>query len=198
LWRDAEAGAMHWRIEVEFAGGAPRLQVKSGGERLQVGEIDPRCVGAVLPTLTPELAAAHTWKPDPQIWAAIKNGSAAGAATVTITGFADGRESRALSRGSISITTSKDPVGAPIFYRDVPLIPSPTVKGVIKPLPPFAIGLIEWRLRNVGETQSKIVTQELPFLLARRQDVRTGCRRPAKRQGPVRAGPRAQGDVHTQ
>jgi tetratricopeptide (TPR) repeat protein len=162
LWRDAEAGATHWRIEVEFPGGAPRLQVKSGGERLQVGEIDPRCVGAVPPTLTPELAAAHTWKPDPQTWAAIKNGSAAGAATVTITGFGDGRESRALSRGSISITTSKDPVGAPIFYRDVPLIPSPTVKGVIKPLPPFAIGLIAWRLRNVGETQSKIVMQGLP------------------------------------
>jgi tetratricopeptide (TPR) repeat protein len=162
LWRDAEAGATHWRIEVEFPGGAPRLQVKSGGERLQVGEIDPRCVGAVPPTLTPELAAAHTWKPDPQTWAAIKNGSAAGAATVTITGFGDGRESRALSRGSISITTSKDPVGAPIFYRDVPLIPSPTLKGVIKPLPPFAIGLIAWRLRNVGETQSKIVMQGLP------------------------------------
>jgi tetratricopeptide (TPR) repeat protein len=162
LWRDAEAGATHWRIEVEFPGAAPRLQVKSGGERLQVGEIDPRCVGAVPPTLTPELAAAHTWKPDPQTWAAIKNGSAAGAATVTITGFGDGRESRALSRGSISITTSKDPVGAPIFYRDVPLIPSPTVKGVIKPLPPFAIGLIAWRLRNVGETQSKIVMQGLP------------------------------------
>ena len=162
LWRDADAGATDWRIEVEFAGGAARLQVKSGGERLQVGEIDPRCVGAVPPTLTPELAAAHTWKPDPRTWAAMKSGSAAGAATVTITGFADGRESRALSRGSISITTSKDPVGAPIFYRDVPLIPSPTVKGVIKPLPSFAIGLIAWRLRNVGETQSKIVMQDLP------------------------------------
>ena len=60
LWRDAEAGATHWRIEVEFPGAAPRLQVKSGGERLQVGEIDPRCVGAVPSTLTPELAAAHT------------------------------------------------------------------------------------------------------------------------------------------
>ena len=162
LWRDAEAGAMHWRIEVEFAGGAARLQVKSSGERLQVGEIDPRCVGAVPPKLTPELAAAHTWKPDPKTWAAIKSGSAAGAATVTIAGFADGRETRAVSRGRISITTSKDPVGAPIFYRDVPLIPSPTVNGVIKPLPPFAIGLIAWRLRNVGETQSKTMMQGLP------------------------------------
>jgi len=162
LWRDAEAHATYWRIEVQFAGGAARLQVKSSGERLQVGEIDPRCVGAVPPKLTPEQAAAHTWKPDPRTWAAIKSGSAADAATVTITGFADRRESRAVSRGRIAIETSKDPVGAPIFYRDVPLIPSPTVKGVIQPLPPSAIGLIAWRLRNVGETQSRTVMQGLP------------------------------------
>jgi Flp pilus assembly protein TadD len=162
LWRDAEAAATHWRIAVEFAGGAARIQVKSSGDRMQVGEIDPRCVGAVPPKLTPEQAAAHTWKPDSETWAAIKSHSAQDTATVTITGFADLRETRAVSRGHISIHTSKDPIGAPIFYRDVPLIPSPTVKGVIKPLPTFAIGLIAWRLRNVGETQSKIVMQGLP------------------------------------
>ncbi len=162
LWRDAAAAAAGWRIEVEFSGGAARLQVTSSGARLQVGEIDPRCVGAVPPTLTPELAAAHTWKPDPQTWAAIKSGSVSGPATVTITGFADARETRVVSRGRISVSTSRDPVGAPIFYRDVPLIPSPTEKGVIKPLPPFAIGLIAWRLRNVGDTQSRTVMQDLP------------------------------------
>ena len=162
LWRDAEASATQWRIAVEFADGAARIQVKSSGERMQVGEIDPRCVGAVPPKLTPEQAEAHTWKPDSETWAAIKSHSARDTATVTITGFADLRETRAVSRGHISIRTSKDPVGAPIFYRDVPLIPSPTVKGVIKPLPTFAIGLIAWRLRNVGETQSKIMMQGLP------------------------------------
>ncbi|HUE20292.1 MAG TPA: tetratricopeptide repeat protein [Bryobacteraceae bacterium] len=162
LWRDTAAGATGWRIEIEFAGGAVRIQADSRGERMQVGEIDPRCVGAVPPALTAEQAAAHTWKPDPETWAAIKSHSAEGAATVTISGFTDPPGARAVSRGRISIRTSKDPVGAPIFYRDVPLIPSPTVKGVIKPLPAFAIGLIAWRLRNVVETQSKIVMQGLP------------------------------------
>jgi tetratricopeptide (TPR) repeat protein len=162
LWRDAEASATHWRIKVEFAGGAGNLELNSGGERLQIGELDPRCVGAVPPTLTPEQAVAHTWKPDPGTWADIKSRSVKGAATVTITGFANPRNTRAVSRGRVSIATSVDPVGAPIFYRDVPLIPSPTVNGVIKPLPPFAIGLIAWRLRNVGETQSKTVMQGLP------------------------------------
>src|ERR1017187_1178005 len=107
------------------------------------------------------LMAAQVWGSGFQVCAAACSGVSLGG-TVTITGFADGRDTRAVSRGRISIRTSKDPVGAPIFYRDVPLIPSPTVKGVIKPLPTFAIGLIAWRLRNVGETQSKTVMQGLP------------------------------------
>jgi Flp pilus assembly protein TadD len=162
LWRDAAPGAIAWRIEVEFADGAARVRMPSAGERMQIGEIDPRCVGAVPPTLPPEQAVAHTWKPDPKTWAAIKSHSANGAATVTIAGFADPRGARLVSSGRISIATSQDPVGAPIFYRDVPLIPSPTVNGVIKPLPPFAIGLIAWRLRNVGDTQSQTVMEGLP------------------------------------
>lgn len=161
LWRDADPSATHWTMEARFTGGAAQIQVRSRGERMQAGEIDARCVGAPPPELTPEQAAAHTWKPDARTWSAIKAGSAKGVATLTITGFAD-RPDRAVSRGRISIQTSKDPVGAPIFYRDVPLIPSPTVKGVIKPLPTFAIGLIAWRLRSVSQTRSKTLMQGLP------------------------------------
>ncbi len=32
------------------------------------------------------------------------------------------------------MSVSADPVNAPIFYRDVPLMPSETEKGFIKPL----------------------------------------------------------------
>lgn len=159
LWRDPSAEAVRWRIEIQFAAG-PNIRVESKGERMQVGEIDPACVGAVPPQLTPEQAAAHTWKPDAKTWSGIKSRSSSAPATITIAGFA-AQADRALSRGVVTIETSKDPVGAPIFYRDVPLIPSPTVKGVIKPLPPFAIGLIAWRLRNVADTQSKTVMQGL-------------------------------------
>jgi tetratricopeptide (TPR) repeat protein len=150
LWRDPDPRATHWVIEVG------RLRVQSDGPRMQVGEIDLRCVGAVPPTLTPELAAAHTWKPEPKLWAAIE-----GDTTVTITGFA-AHGSQPVSRGYVTIEISRDPVGAPIFYRDVPLIPTATETGVIKPLPNFAIGLIAWRLRNVGETQSRVLMQGLP------------------------------------
>ena len=53
-------------------------------------------------------------------------------------------------------------MGAPIFYRDVPLIVSPTEKGVIQPLPASAIHLVKWRLRNIAEPQSKVVMDNLP------------------------------------
>ena len=58
-----------------------------------------------------------------------------------------------------TIQTSKDPVGAPIFYRDVPLMPSELEKGVIKPLAPAAIPLIAWRLRDIAEPRSRVVLE---------------------------------------
>ncbi|MGA7412672.1 MAG: tetratricopeptide repeat protein [Bryobacteraceae bacterium] len=160
LWRDEQPSATHWTIEVQFRGKPAPVRVESKGELLQPGPIDPRCVGAVPPELTPEQAASHTWKPDPQTWAAIKSRSLDGA-TLTITGFA-GQAGSAVSRGQIAFRTSRDPVGAPIFYRDVPLIPTATVNGVIKPLPDSAVNLIAWRLRNISEPQSKVIMQSLP------------------------------------
>ncbi len=58
--------------------------------------------------------------------------------------------------------TSRDPVGAPIFYRDVPLMPSEVERGVIKPLAASAVPLVAWRLRNVSEPASRTVMENLP------------------------------------
>ena len=64
-----------------------------------------------------------------------------------------------MSQGAIHFQTSKDPVGAPIFYRDVPLMPSESEKGVIKPLAQAAVPLIAWRLRNIGERHSRLLLE---------------------------------------
>ncbi|MGO9273248.1 MAG: tetratricopeptide repeat protein [Terriglobia bacterium] len=161
LWRDAAEGATAWRIDVEFADGSAPIKVESRGERLRLGEIDPRCVASTneLPKLTPQQAAARAWTPDAATWAAIKERSAEHPATVTIAGFGNGNADRAVSQGRVTIQTSKDPVGAPIFYRDVPLMPSDLEKGVIKPLAPTAMHLIAWRLRNVGQPQSRLLLE---------------------------------------
>ena len=68
-------------------------------------------------------------------------------------------------RVSVNIQTSTDPVGAPIFYRDVPLIPTPPdqgERGVIKPLPDSVLPKIKWRLRYVSGTENKVVMDGLP------------------------------------
>jgi tetratricopeptide (TPR) repeat protein len=164
IWRDPAEEAVRWQIEVRFSDGSAGARAQSGGEHIRIGEIDPRCISATneLPKLTPEQAAAHTWVPDVATWEAIKKHSVNGPAVLTITGFSaeDGRHP--LSRGRVSIQTSREPVAAPIFYRDVPLMPSETEKGIIKPLPNEAIKLIRWRILNIGETESRVVLKDMP------------------------------------
>jgi Flp pilus assembly protein TadD len=130
---------------------------------MRVGESDPRCVSPTNdpPTLTPKQAGAHTWMPDAATWAAIKERSVGRPATLVITGHREGDSKTIISRGQASMETSSDRVGAPIFYRDVPLMPSENEKGVIKPLALTAVPLVAWRLRNVGDRESRVVMQGL-------------------------------------
>jgi hypothetical protein len=159
LWRDAADSASVWTIDVAFTDGSAGIQAKSAGERLRIGEIDPRCISASneLPKLTPQQAAARTWIPDEPTWEAIKSHSKEHPATITITGFQDEHLDRPVSRGAVVIQTSMDPVGAPIFYRDVPLIPSESEEGVIKPLAQGDLPLLSWRLRSIAEPRSRLL-----------------------------------------
>ena len=159
IWHDPVEGANLWRIDVAFSDGSPAMQVKSHGERLRIGEIDQRCVAPTneLPKLSPEQASAWTWKPTEGDWEAIKKHSTEHSATVTITGFREGNQDQPASHGQVTLKTSKDPVGASIFYRDVPLMPSELEKGIIKPLPKSALPLVAWRLRDVSKTDSRLL-----------------------------------------
>src|ERR1700676_4771867 len=100
LWRDPDPSATVWRIDVDFGDGSAGIRVNSPGEKMGIGEIDPRCVSPTNepPKLTTQQAAAHTWTPDSEIWAAIKRRSNGRAATVTIAG--------AVSRGHVTIQVS--------------------------------------------------------------------------------------------
>ena len=164
-WRDAEPSATVWRIEITFAEKGHKIQLWTQGEKMKLRELDTSIEGYVMPTLTPEQQAAHTWKPDPKTWAEIKKHSVKGPATVTITGFRGEKTGDPVSSGQVNIQTSKDPVGAPIFYRDVPLIPTPAdqgERGVIKPLPDSVLPKIKWRLRYISGTENKVVMDGLP------------------------------------
>ncbi len=164
-WRDANDGATAWKIEVMFADRSHGAQMWSQGEKMQLAEMDTSLTGYVPPTLTPEQQAAHTWRPDAKLWANIKKHSVRGMARITITGYRSEGAGDALSRGQVDIQTSEDPVGAPIFYRDVPLIPTPAdqgERGVIKPLPDSVLPKIKWRLRYINGTENKVIMEGLP------------------------------------
>jgi len=160
LWHDPSQTAQRWVVEVSFRKRSNDMRIEAAGEHLQFGEIDP-AAGQPEP-MTPEQASTRTWKPDSATWAKIKQESVNSAATITISGFADGNSTSPVSQGAVTISTSSDPVGAPIFYRDVPLMTAGRVEnGSITPLPVSALPLIKWRVRDISQPQSRVVMENL-------------------------------------
>jgi len=45
LWRDPGEQATAWQIDVAFSDGSAGIRIQTPGERMKIGEIDPRCVG---------------------------------------------------------------------------------------------------------------------------------------------------------
>ena len=160
LWRDGLAS--HWVIDIAFADGSASIHADSKGERMRLGAIDPDCVSETNepPQLSLQQAASWTWTPDDATWKTIQSGSAAGQTTVSITGYNNANVP--VSAARISLTTSTDPVGAPIFYRDVPLMPSEGANGTVQPLSPAAIHLIRWRLRDIRQPESRTLLTNMP------------------------------------
>ncbi len=159
LWRDPSETATRWAIDISFAGHAVPIRIEVPGKLLQVGQLDPEAGPG--PELTLEQAATHTWQPDAATWATVKKLSVHAPATIAIIGIA-GEDHKPVSSGSVTISTSADPVGAPLFYRNVPLRTSaPPEDAPIAPLPQSAIPMIKWEVRNISEPESHVVMEKL-------------------------------------
>ena len=162
LWHDANGIAKHWVIEISFAGtGMHRF----GSKRLAICCSRAKSIPNAGPdlALTPEQASTHTWKPDArhlgQDQALVRQQHRL--ASPSRASPTNGREP--VSIGHVTISTSPDPVGAPVFYRDVPLmLPPPEEKGPIAPLPRSAIPLIKWQIRDISQPKSHLVMTNLP------------------------------------
>jgi Flp pilus assembly protein TadD len=124
-WTSADANVVVWHVEVSFDDGGPALEAK---------------------------ASAPPWTPTEEQWQVIRSRSVAGAATVTISGTRrDGTKARL---AGVSIRTAREPVGAPLFYREVPLPFSEAVKDPSR---------IRWRFGPVSSTtQPPVVLEKLP------------------------------------
>jgi tetratricopeptide (TPR) repeat protein len=100
------------------------------------------------------LANESRWIPEPRQWQSIKNRSLEKDAEVTILGIKRGISNKVVSAGRIRIRTSKDKVGAPLFYREVNL---PFVDAVKDP------SLIRWRFGDISSPQQPpVVLENLP------------------------------------
>ncbi|MFQ5719303.1 MAG: tetratricopeptide repeat protein [Acidobacteriota bacterium] len=162
-WHDAAKEADRWLLSVSFAEDSSCLQLLVEGLPPPPGEIDPMVISVTnaLYEPTPYEASARTWKPEPEVWETIKAHSVAGTARLTFLGYQHSDPERVLSRGSVTLQTSRDPAGAPIFYRDVPLVPTRT-RNSIMPLPREVLPLIKWRLRDLSRPESRVVMRDMP------------------------------------
>ena len=97
------------------------------------------------------LVRSPQWTPEPDDWEQIKRNSLERCATVTVLGLrrADPRVIRSGSR--ITISTSRDEVGAPLFYREVNL---PFIEAVKDPT------RIRWRMGPISSMQPPPVVLE--------------------------------------
>jgi len=127
LWKDASPEAEIWLVAAALP-----------------GREEPVCA----------LTRQQEWRPESELWSLIKRHSQAGEARITVVGAARASPTKALSSSSTVIHTSRDEVGAPIFFRDVPL---PFIRAVNNP------ESIRWRLGDIAsEKPPPVLLDDLP------------------------------------
>jgi len=126
-WEDGNSRSNIWLVSIKFEDGKAPMNI---------------------------VAHESRWTPRQQQWEAIKKRSLEREAEVIILGISRRITTRILSAGRISITTSRDPVGAPLFYREVDL---PFIDAVKDP------SHIRWRFGDISsQKQPPVVLENLP------------------------------------
>ena len=126
-WSDTNPRCTAWVIRMEFADAAPEMSF---------------------------LAHEPRWTPSPPDWEMIKRRSLERDARVAVLGVAASGSPAILTGARLSLRTSQDEVGAPLFYREVNL---PFIDAVKDP------SRIRWRFGSVSSPQPPpIVLQDLP------------------------------------
>ena len=197
LWHEPDEQADTWLIDVAFADESEHIYVLSRATRL----LPARLTHVPSPPATRSTARRPTKRPPKVGLPTAKYGrrsskvrpgvrrASASSASARRTG-----PDKILSRGRVSVSTSVDPVGAPIFYRDVPLAPASRKKrnqavGRGGSIPDWLAASRHLENREPAAADRRADLHQLPFLLGRRQDVGHGFGRPAGGQGGLRHPP---------
>jgi len=126
-WTDITPDVDLWLIEIAFRDGGESMRFES---------------------------PVDYWTPEDADWESIKQRSLENDAHVTVRGVNSAGPGTVLSESAIDIRTSRDEVGAPIFYREVNL---PFIEAVNDP------SRIRWRFGPISsKEQPRIVLENLP------------------------------------
>ena len=126
-WKDDNSESDTWLVTISFQDNKPRMNFVTS--KLQ-------------------------WMPKAKEWEIIKKRSVEKEAEVVVIGVDHSALDKILSAGRISVSTSNDPVSAPLFYREVDL---PFVDAVKDP------SRIRWRFGTVSSPkQPPVVLEKLP------------------------------------
>jgi len=177
VWSDPAVKADTWLINVVSSDAGEHLHVLTQGATLpRARDDDPRTLSEAAAAYEPPepVVQPRRWMPSPDVWEQIKNLSHGQAATVTITGFQSTDFERGLSSGRFKFSTSDDAVGAPIFYRDVPLMPGARGKrdidGTLTYTVPASLAQVRFFYRremvNLGwRSTSEVTTDDEAFTM---------------------------------
>ncbi|MHB8955113.1 MAG: tetratricopeptide repeat protein [Pirellulaceae bacterium] len=135
-WEDTYAAARRWLLTVQFTAAA--TPEPSSPASLQC-----------------EVDVPH-WTPTDAQWEAIKRGSVDQPARIIVQRVGGFAENQILTSAAVRIVTSTDPVGAPIFYREVNL---PFIDAVKDPAK-----MIRWRFGEISSPhQPPVVLEKMPI-----------------------------------
>lgn len=99
------------------------------------------------------LAETNRWTPDEKSWTTIKERLAGKSVRLTILGVDRKAPGNILASATVTFSVSRDAVGAPIFYREVPLPFADAVKDPTR---------IRWRFGAISAQPPPVVLQNLP------------------------------------
>lgn len=162
MWENSGMRAKKWLIEFSFQDSGKISVLIPTQAPLPYRfdkEINPE--GKPVPLERPE--DIEMWEPSGELWGFIKGMTVEKDCRLSITGFTDSPDPKPLRAGAVRFKTSRDPVGAPIFYRDVPFIPTVNQRAeTILPLAGINMRYILWRLRDVSRSESKVILKDMP------------------------------------
>ncbi|MDZ8117688.1 tetratricopeptide repeat protein [Pontiella agarivorans] len=161
IWHD-QTPTTNWMIFVKGTDGNV-YRFRSDGAQ-QPPKIDPDAISEANAHYRPSAYAqsARHWTPDEAAWENIKKTSLGKEVDIYISGIPDAPNADPTSLGHVRISISTVPVGAPIFYRDVPLMPSKNNSGKISPLSKDLMHVMKWRLRDISKPEAPVVLQDMP------------------------------------